>query len=80
MLAQFTALPEEDLPCEAVASFGDVELGADHPPVSLVRDELEQVQGLEDPSIVGDRVTQPGRLAVPGEHVDQVVAADFPQG
>ncbi|MGW1769445.1 hypothetical protein ACWCQL_36040 [Streptomyces sp. NPDC002073] len=38
MLAQFTALPEGDLPGEAVSGLGDVEL--------LAGDELEQVQGL----------------------------------
>jgi hypothetical protein len=31
VLAQFAALPEEDLPGEAVAGLGDVELGTDHP-------------------------------------------------
>jgi hypothetical protein len=36
VLAQFAALPEEDLPGDAGAGLGEAELGADQPPVSLI--------------------------------------------
>ena len=63
-----------------MAGLGDVELGADGAPVALVGDELEQVKGLEDPAVVGERVAQTGGAAVAGEHADQVVAADLAEG
>jgi hypothetical protein len=56
VLAQLAALPEEDLPGDAVAGLGHVELGADQPPVSLVGDVLQQVQRLEDPAVVSEGV------------------------
>jgi hypothetical protein len=52
----------------------------DHSPVGFVVQHLEDVQRLEDPPVVGERLTEPGRAAVAGDHPDQVVRAHRPCG
>ena len=69
--------PEEDPPPECVAALADVELDTDHAPVCLGVDELQQVQGLEDPAIVRERVAEAGHAVAGGHHPQQVVRADL---
>jgi hypothetical protein len=60
-----------------VAGFLDVESGGDHAPVGLVVEDLEHMEGLEDPPVVGEGLTEPGWVPVSGEHAYQIVGADF---
>ena len=46
---------------ERVPGLVQVQLTADHPPVALIVQHLQQVHGLEDPAVVRERLTQPGR-------------------
>jgi hypothetical protein len=65
----------EDLPGERVATLLEVRLGLDLPPVAGVVGQAQDVQGLGDPPVVGDRVAERGGAAVAGQHPDHVVRA-----
>src|SRR6266700_5813007 len=52
----------------------------DHPAVLLDMDDLEQVEGLEDPPVVGEGVPHAGEAAAGHHHTDQVVGADLAGG
>src|SRR5208282_2601731 len=69
---QAAEVAEEDTAGQLVAGFADVELGPDHPAVLLDMDDLEQVEGLEDPPVVGEGVPRAGEAAVGHHHADQV--------
>ena len=45
----------------------------------LVVEDLEHVDGLEDPPVVGEGLAEPGWVPVSGEHAYQVVGADLVQ-
>jgi len=58
---------------QVVATFLEVADALDVAPVGLVVDEGEDVERLEDPPVVGDRLAQRGGVAVTLEHPDHVV-------
>lgn len=66
----------EDLPGRGVAALLEVGLALDLPPVAGLVRETQDVRGLGDSPVVGDRVAKRGGAAVPGEHADDVVGAD----
>ena len=66
----------EDLPGRSVAAFLEVGLHLDLPAVAGLVGQAQDVQGLGDPPVVGDRVAERGGAPVPGEHADDVVGAD----
>jgi hypothetical protein len=66
----------EDLPGQFVAALLEVGLHLDLPPVAGLVGQAQDMQGLRDPPVVGDRVAQRCGASVAGEHPDDVVGAD----
>jgi len=54
-LPELSPLAVEDGPGEGMTAFGAVELGEDPPPVGLVVEIGQQVEGLGDPAEFGER-------------------------
>src|SRR5450755_941932 len=76
-VAELALLAVADLPGQGVAVLLQVADVLDVTAVGLVHiDELEDVQGLEDPPVGGDRLAERGGVAVALKHGDDVVGAD----
>jgi hypothetical protein len=76
VLAQFAFAAVEDVAAEVVTPFLEVADPFDLPAVGLVVNVHKDVQRLEDPPVVSERVTELRRLATAGEHADHIVGAD----
>jgi hypothetical protein len=63
--------------CQVVAAFGEVGLGFPLPPIGFVVGQAQDVQGLENPPEVGDRLAESGGLAVAGDHAGDLVGGDL---
>ncbi|HEY5196920.1 MAG TPA: hypothetical protein VIJ51_07820 [Solirubrobacteraceae bacterium] len=76
VLAQFVFAAVEDVAAEVVAAFLEVADSFDLAAVGLVDDVDEDVQRLEDPPVMRDRLAELRRPAARREHADGVVGAD----
>jgi hypothetical protein len=66
----------EEVSGQVVAAFLQVAHAVDLRPVRGLIDIRQRVQGLEDPPVVRQRLTELGRVAAVGEHPQHVVGAD----
>ena len=77
-LAEFTALAVKHIAGDTVSGFLGAEAGVDEAPKGLVVgvDHRQQVKRFGESAVLGDRCSERCRVAVAGEHTDQLVASN----
>ena len=79
-LAALPAMSVEDVSCEGVATLGAAKLSQDSPPISVVIEVRQQVQGFRDPAQFRDRAAQWGRSAAALQDAEKLGCFYRPSG